>query len=191
MKKTFLLSLLLVFLVTLAGMSHAATNAQKQLAIDKGLEWLASKQQANGSWSYSYGGTDGATGAALLAFVEQKYKPGGWKVDYTNTVMKAANYLFSTVGTYNLSAGAWFAALEAGCAAVLRHRADALVVSLGLDTYEGDPISRFALQSVDYLRLGARIARLNLPTVLILEGGYAAAELGVNAANVLDGFENA
>lgn len=88
-------------------------------------------------------------------------------------------------------AGAWFAALEAGCAAVLRHRADALVVSLGLDTYEGDPISRFALQSVDYLRLGARIARLNLPTVLILEGGYAAAELGVNAANVLDGFENA
>jgi acetoin utilization deacetylase AcuC-like enzyme len=30
---------------------------------------------------------------------------------------------------------------------------------------------------------------LRLPTVLVLEGGYAAAELGVNAANVLEGFE--
>lgn len=108
MKKVFLLSLLIVFLLAVSGMSHAATNAQKQLAIDNGLAWLASTQQANGSWSYPYGGTDGATGAALLAFVEQKYKPGGWKVDYTSTVMKAANYLFSTVGTYNLSAGAWF-----------------------------------------------------------------------------------
>lgn len=88
------------------------------------------------------------------------------------------------------SADAWFAALDVACAAVDKHRSDALVVSLGLDTFVGDPISRFRLQSADYVRLGARLARLGLPTVLILEGGYAAAELGINAANVLDGFEN-
>lgn len=51
--------------------------------------------------------------------------------------------------------------------------ADALVVSLGLDTYAGDPISAFKLQSSDFLRLGRRMARLGLPTVLVLEGGYA------------------
>ena len=31
--------------------------------------------------------------------------------------------------------------------------------------------------------------RVGLPTVFVLEGGYAAAELGTNAVNVLEGFE--
>ena len=84
---------------------------------------------------------------------------------------------------------AWFDALEQACARIAADSVDALVVSLGLDTYEGDPISRFALASSDFLRLGKRLARLGMPTVFVLEGGYAAAELGTNAVNVLDGFE--
>jgi acetoin utilization deacetylase AcuC-like enzyme len=32
------------------------------------------------------------------------------------------------------------------------------VVSLGVDTFAGDPLSRFALQSADYLRIGERLA---------------------------------
>ena len=83
----------------------------------------------------------------------------------------------------------WFAALEQACARIAGHGAEALVVSLGLDTFEGDPISRFALASADFLRLGERLARLGLPTVFVLEGGYAAADLGTNAVNVLEGFE--
>ena len=89
------------------------------------------------------------------------------------------------------SVAAWFAALEVACARIGRHRADALVVSLGLDTFAGDPISKFALQTTDFTRLGARLSQLGLPTIFVLEGGYAAAELGVNAANVMDGFEGA
>ena len=85
----------------------------------------------------------------------------------------------------------WFAALDAACARIERYRADALVVSLGLDTFAGDPLSKFALQAGDYSILGARIRRLSLPAVFILEGGYAAAELGVNAANVLDAYDGA
>jgi acetoin utilization deacetylase AcuC-like enzyme len=84
----------------------------------------------------------------------------------------------------------WFSTLDTACARVERHRADALVVSLGLDTFAGDPISKFALQSEDFRALGARLKRLGLPTVFILEGGYAAAELGINAANVLDAFDD-
>ncbi|WP_395687771.1 histone deacetylase family protein [Caenimonas koreensis] len=83
----------------------------------------------------------------------------------------------------------WFAALEVACERIVRHRADALVVSLGLDTFEGDPISKFKLSTADYSRLGERLKRLGLPAVFILEGGYAAAELGVNAVNVIDAFE--
>ena len=89
------------------------------------------------------------------------------------------------------SVEAWFDALEAACVRICAYGAEALVVSLGLDTFEGDPISRFALASADFLRLGQRLARLGLPTVFVLEGGYAAAELGTNAVNVLEGFEQA
>lgn len=89
------------------------------------------------------------------------------------------------------SAATWFAALEQACSRIADYQADALVISLGLDAFEGDPISRFALASADFTRLGERLARLGLPTVFVLEGGYAAAELGTNAVNVLDGFEQA
>jgi acetoin utilization deacetylase AcuC-like enzyme len=89
------------------------------------------------------------------------------------------------------AASTWFEALELACARIARHGADALVVSLGLDTFAGDPISTFALQADDFSRLGQRLGRLGMPTIFVLEGGYAAAELGENAVNVIEGFEQA
>ena len=64
-----------------------------------------------------------------------------------------------------------------------------LVVSLGVDTYAGDPISRFTLQSDDFTALGGRIADLRCPTLFVLEGGYDLGPLGINVVNVLTGFE--
>jgi acetoin utilization deacetylase AcuC-like enzyme len=87
------------------------------------------------------------------------------------------------------SKAVWFAALGTACEKVKQFDADALVVSLGLDTFEDDPISTFALKSSDFIELGAVLKQLGLATVFILEGGYAAKELGVNAGNVLAGFE--
>jgi len=83
---------------------------------------------------------------------------------------------------------AWFAALETSLAAIARFGAEALVVSLGMDTFEGDPISGFKLRSDDYLRVGERLAKAGLPTVFVFEGGYAVQEVGINAVNVLQGF---
>jgi acetoin utilization deacetylase AcuC-like enzyme len=57
-----------------------------------------------------------------------------------------------------------------------------------MDTFIGDPISGFRLESDDYLRLGERLARVGLPTVLVFEGGYAVDAVGVNAVNVLEAF---
>ena len=62
------------------------------------------------------------------------------------------------------------------------------MVSLGVDTFEGDPISGFGLKSDDYLRVGEDIAAACLPAAFVFEGGYAVAEIGVNAVNVLEGF---
>ena len=87
------------------------------------------------------------------------------------------------------SVAKWFAALDAACARISQYAPDALVVSLGLDTYVGDPISQFALATEDFSTLGRRLAGLGLPTALVLEGGYAAAELGANALQVIHGFE--
>ncbi|WP_338413508.1 histone deacetylase family protein [uncultured Sphaerotilus sp.] len=87
------------------------------------------------------------------------------------------------------SADTWFATLDHALQAVERFRPDALVVPLGVDTFEGDPISGFHLRSSDYLRLGERLARLGLPTVFTMEGGYAVADVGINVVNVLQGFE--
>ncbi len=85
----------------------------------------------------------------------------------------------------------WRAALHQALERIVRFDARALVVALGVDTFEGDPISGFRLRSPDYLRVGAEIAGLRLPTVFTFEGGYAVAEVGINAVNVLEGFMSA
>ena len=70
-------------------------------------------------------------------------------------------------------------------------RAEALVVSLGVDTFEGDPISAFRLAAGDFPRMGATLAALGLPTVFVQEGGYAVEEIGDNVVGVLAGFAGA
>jgi acetoin utilization deacetylase AcuC-like enzyme len=83
----------------------------------------------------------------------------------------------------------WSAALEDGCRKVTAYAPDVVLVSLGVDTFEKDPISRFKLKSEDYPKIGRRIAALGLPTLFVMEGGYAVEEIGVNAVGVLTGFE--
>ena len=83
----------------------------------------------------------------------------------------------------------WAEALEDACARIAAFAPCALVVSLGVDTFKGDPISFFRLESADFTTYGARLARLGLPTLFVMEGGYAVEEIGINTVNVLAGFE--
>ena len=64
-----------------------------------------------------------------------------------------------------------------------------IVVSLGVDTFEKDPISFFKLKSKDFLSIGKLIAELQRPTLFVMEGGYDINELGINVVNVLQAFE--
>ncbi len=80
-------------------------------------------------------------------------------------------------------------ALDDACNQIASYKPANLIISLGADTFEADPIGGFALTAAAYAKIGARIAQLNLPTVFIMEGGYAIAQLGENVANVLKGFE--
>ncbi|HUL64937.1 MAG TPA: histone deacetylase family protein [Burkholderiaceae bacterium] len=96
---------------------------------------------------------------------------------------------------YPLPAGSsnevWFEALDAACNRIRAYGPDTLVVALGVDTYVRDPLSKFALDGPEYLKLGTRLAAMRLPTLFVLEGGYGVPEMGANVASVLRGFEDA
>src|SRR5512139_2977958 len=88
--RKLVLILLCIGLLSVPVISMAVTSAEKQAAIDAGLAYLASTQNADGSWNYSpY--NPAATAAALLAFVEQSYKPLGWNghPEYATVVANA------------------------------------------------------------------------------------------------------
>jgi acetoin utilization deacetylase AcuC-like enzyme len=98
-----------------------------------------------------------------------------------------------TTANYPLPAGTpyavWAAALTDAIARIKAFGAEALVVSLGVDAFKDDPISFFKLESDDFTAAGRLIAGLGLPTVFVMEGGYAIEAVGVNTVNVLQGFE--
>jgi len=63
-----------------------------------------------------------------------------------------------------------------------------LVLSAGFDTYVGDSMGTFSLETPDYFELAAAFASLQLPTVVIQEGGYNAESLGQCVTTFLAGF---
>jgi acetoin utilization deacetylase AcuC-like enzyme len=82
----------------------------------------------------------------------------------------------------------YLAAVDRAIAAIADFAPPVLIVSFGADTYEHDPISHFALSTADYPRVAERIASLGLPTLVVMEGGYAVDALGDNVAAFLSGF---
>ena len=81
------------------------------------------------------------------------------------------------------------AALHHAGAVVGRHVPDVLISSLGVDTFEHNPISHFRLRTPDYLRIGEIFAGFKIPILFVMESGYMVGEIGINAVNVLLGFE--
>ncbi len=79
-------------------------------------------------------------------------------------------------------------ALDSALEAIARFGAGLLICSYGADTFVGDPISHFELETGDYGPMARRIASLGLPTLVVMEGGYAVDALGANVAAFLSGF---
>ncbi|WP_428333061.1 histone deacetylase family protein [Novosphingobium sp.] len=82
----------------------------------------------------------------------------------------------------------YLAALDLAMADIAAFGPDMIVVSLGVDTFAEDPISHFKLRDNDFTQIGQRIARLGRPTLFVMEGGYAIAQIGTNVVAVLTGF---
>jgi len=82
----------------------------------------------------------------------------------------------------------WQEALADALARMVEFSPQYLVVSLGVDAFENDPISFFKLTSPDFLTTGQMIGALDIPTLFVMEGGYDVDEVGTNVVNVLKGF---
>jgi acetoin utilization deacetylase AcuC-like enzyme len=96
--------------------------------------------------------------------------------------------------TYNLplnpgiDTSAYLSALDALLRAIRAFQPAALVVSLGYDAFQGDPLSAFRLEAAAFGAFGARVAGLDLPTLLVQEGGYALEMLPTLAESFLVGY---
>ncbi|HYZ33532.1 MAG TPA: histone deacetylase family protein, partial [Crenalkalicoccus sp.] len=85
----------------------------------------------------------------------------------------------------------WLAAIGTGLAAIRRFGAEALVVSLGFDASEHEPLNALAVTAEGFARAGAAIAALRLPTAIVQEGGYAVEQLGPLLERFLTGWGGA
>jgi hypothetical protein len=89
-----------VFIVTMMPLASAATPGEVNAAIDDGLAYLATQQNADGSFGGSGGGayTIGETGEAVLAFENNGNLPGSGTA-YSGNVEKGLDYLFTKAAT--------------------------------------------------------------------------------------------
>ena len=85
----------------------------------------------------------------------------------------------------------WLAGVDRLVDAARAHGSDALVVALGVDAAAGDPNSPLGVSEDGYRRAGRRFGALQLPTVLVQEGGYVLETIGPLVLATLEGFESA
>jgi acetoin utilization deacetylase AcuC-like enzyme len=82
----------------------------------------------------------------------------------------------------------WLDALACGLSAICEFRPDALVVSLGFDASEHEPLKALSVTEDGFARAGERVGELRLPAAIIQEGGYNVSLLGVLLQRFLNGF---
>jgi len=83
---------------------------------------------------------------------------------------------------------AYLDALDGGLTVLRRFNPRFLVVSSGFDIAAGDPVGGFNVTVDGFRAIGARIAALSLPTLIVQEGGYLPERLGEDATAFLQNF---
>ena len=82
----------------------------------------------------------------------------------------------------------FFNRLAEALAALGRYGPEAMVLALGFDIYKEDPQAQVAVTTDGFQRLGTAIGALQLPTVIVQEGGYHIDTLEINACAFFNGF---
>ena len=83
----------------------------------------------------------------------------------------------------------YLSVLEEALSLILKFEPKYLVVSAGMDIYADDPLGTIKVTTEGIAEIGKRISALDLPTVIVMEGGYNNDMLGKNIVSLLGGFE--
>lgn len=83
---------------------------------------------------------------------------------------------------------AWLETIGHGVEAARRFGAEALVVPLGFDASEHEPLAALKVTPDGFARAGAALAALRLPTAITQEGGYNVDLLGMLLGRFLSGW---
>lgn len=84
----------------------------------------------------------------------------------------------------------WLAAIDFGLGRIAEFKPAALVVSLGLDAHENDPLSGMQVTWDGFARAGERIAQAGYPTVFVQEGGYLSDDLTRSLVSFFQGYSS-
>jgi len=84
----------------------------------------------------------------------------------------------------------FFERVDSALRVLQRFQPDALVLALGFDIYKDDPQSKVAVTTEGFAKLGATVGALQLPSVIVQEGGYHLETLDVNARAFFNGFNS-
>ncbi len=82
----------------------------------------------------------------------------------------------------------YLSALEEALSLIRKFTSDVLVVSAGMDIYADDPLSTIKVTTAGIGEIGKRVSALNLPTAIVMEGGYNTDALGTNIVAFLSSF---
>jgi len=85
----------------------------------------------------------------------------------------------------------WLDAIATAIAAAKNFGAEALVVSLGFDASEHEPLRALSVTADGFARAGAALASLRLPTAIVQEGGYNVGVIGGLLEKFLTGWGGA
>ena len=82
----------------------------------------------------------------------------------------------------------WLAAIDAALDRIGRFAPGAMVLALGLDAHENDPLRGLAVTTPGFAHAARRIRAACLPTVIVQEGGYLSNDLTRNIESFLRGW---
>ncbi|RPJ20782.1 MAG: histone deacetylase family protein [Chloroflexi bacterium] len=83
----------------------------------------------------------------------------------------------------------YLSALEEALVLIRKFAPAYLVLSAGMDIYADDPLGTIKVTTAGIGEIGRRISALDLPTVIVMEGGYNNDALGRNVVEFLSAFQ--
>jgi len=88
----------------------------------------------------------------------------------------------------NITGARYRRVLTSAVARIKKYNPAFLIIGLGLDTAKDDPTGTWTLRPADFEENGRIIGSLQLPTLVVQEGGYRTRTLGTNAMHFFNGL---